>query len=407
MSPSPAASPAFLAITAPGFSAYGDEVRAARDQNWYARTDYGIAVLRHNEAGAILKDRRLRQGSWSWPAQNGITEGVLSDWWKGSLVGLEGDDHQRIRKLVNPAFSKSVIAQLTESFRELAHDIIDGFADAGECEFMIDFAEPFSSRALARLLGLPEDEWRELSALSSDLGLAFGPTIHQERERIESAILGLYDRADVLVLRARDNPGDDFVSMLANATVDGDRLGDRELRELIASLIFGGMDTTRSQLGLAVQCLVEDAEQWALLAEQPDLGAQAVEEVVRFNPTINWVTRLAIEDFTFGGVEIAKDTVVHVLAYATGTDPLAVGPAVFDIAAKRAPHFGFGGGRHHCLGHFVARLDMREAIVALTQRLSGPRFSRPPSYRPPTGNTGPIELPLSFTATHSEQPHYV
>ena len=317
------------------------------------------------------------------------------------MVGLEGDDHQRVRKLVNPAFSKTVIDRLTESFRELAHDIIDQFADAGTCEFMIDFAEPFSSRALARLLGLPEDDWRALSELSGDLGLAFGPSIHAERERIEAAILGLYERADVLISRARTQPSGDFVSMLTTATVDGDRLGDRELRELISSLIFGGMDTTRSQLGLAVQCLVENPDQWALLARQPELGAQAVEEVVRFNPTINWVTRLAVEDFTFEGVDIAKGTVVHVLAYATGTDPLAVGPATFDIAAKRAPHFGFGGGRHHCLGHFVARLDMREALVALTQRLAMPRFSRPPSYRPPTGNTGPIELPVSFTATRS------
>ena len=167
---------------------------------------------------------------------------------------------------------------------------------------------------------------------------------------------------------------------------------------MIASLIFGGMDTTRSQLGLGVQCLVEHPDQWAILQQQPHLGAQAVDEIIRSNPTIHWVTRLAVEDFTFEGVDIAEGTVIHVLSYATGTDPLAIGAATFDITAQRAPHFGFGAGRHHCLGHFVARLDMREAFVALTHRLTQPRFTRPPSYRPPTGNTGPIELPLSFTA---------
>jgi len=386
-----------LKITDPGFSAMGEEIRAARKRNWYARTNYGIAVLRHGEVGALLKDRRLRQGSWSWPAQNGITDGVLSDWWKSSLVGMEGEDHARIRKLVNPAFSHSVIATMTESFRELAHDVIDQFADSGACEFMTDFAEPYSSRALCRLLALPEGDWRELTQLSSDMGLAFGPEIAEQRATIEAAILALYARADELVAQRRRQPTDDFVSQLVIATDEnGDRLSDQELRELITSLIFGGMDTTRSQLGLMMQAFVEHPDQWALLADQPELAAQAVEEVIRFNPTIHWTTRLAIEDFSFQGVDIPEGTVLHLMSYSSGTDPLAVGDASFDITAKRAPHFGFGGGRHHCLGHFVARLDIREALQALSQRLAQPRFSAPPSNRPPTGNTGPIELPVSF-----------
>ena len=141
----------------------------------------------------------------------------MSDWWRESLVGVEGEDHQRIRKLVNPAFSKSVIAQMTDSFRDLAHDVIDRFADAGECEFMSDFAEPFSSRALARLLGLAEDDWQELSELSGVLGLAFGPTVRKDLARIESALLALYARADRLVAQARSHPSDDFVTLLTNA----------------------------------------------------------------------------------------------------------------------------------------------------------------------------------------------
>lgn len=388
-----------LKITDPGFSAMGEEVRLAREKNWYARTSYGLAVLRHSEVGTLLKDRRLRQGSWSWPAQNGITEGVLSDWWKKSLVGMEGEDHARIRKLVNPAFSHSVIATMTDSFRELAHDVIDQFADSGVCEFMTDFAEPYSSRALSRLLDLPEEDWRELTQLAADMGLAFGPEIVEERPKIEAAILGLYARADKLVEDRRRRPTDDFVSELVAATDEnGDSLSDEELRELITSLIFGGMDTTRSQLGLMMQMFVEHPDQWALLGEHPDLAAQAVEEVIRFNPSIHWTTRLAVEDFTFQGVDIPEGTVLHLMSYAAGTDPLAVGDAIFDISVKRAPHFGFGGGRHHCLGHFVARLDIREAVLALSQRLSRPEFSTTPTYRPPTGNTGPIALPVSFVA---------
>jgi cytochrome P450 len=392
-----AAAGTLLKITEPGFSAMGEEIREARKRNWYAHTNYGIAVLRHSEVGALLKDRRLRQGSWSWPAQNGITDGVLSNWWKSSLVAMEGEDHGRIRRLVNPAFSHSVIATMEQSFRELAHDIIDQFEDHGECEFMADFAGPYSSRALCRLLGLPEADWRALTQVAADMGLAFGPEIVEQRATIEAAILDLYARADALVAQRRHQSTGDFVSALVTATDEaGDHLDDAELRELIASLIFGGMDTTRSQLGLMMQTFVEHPDQWALLADQPELATQAVEEVIRFNPAIHWTTRMATEDLTFQGVHIAEGTVLHLLSYSAGTDPLAVGDAGFDITVKRAPHFGFGGGRHHCLGHFVARLDIREALRALSQRLTQPSFSSSPSYRPPTGNTGPIELPVSF-----------
>ncbi len=386
----------YLRLTEPTFSAMGEQLRAARAQSWYARTDFGVAVLRHAEAGALLKDRRLRQGSWSWPAQNGITEGVLADWWSNTLVGVEGDDHARLRRMLNPAFSKSAIAPLETSFRELAHDVIDQFAARGSCEFMSDFAEPFSSRALARLLGLAETEWRELSDLASDLGLAFGPAIVAERPRIEAAILDLYARAEAVVAQRRRKPQDDFVTgLLRNSGGEGG-LTDREARDLITSLIFGGMDTTRSQLGLAMQLFVEHPDQWDLLGVRPDLGPHAVEEVIRFNPSIHWTTRLAVEDLVVHDLVIPEGTVVHLLTYATSTDPLAIGDEPFDISGARPPHYGFGGGRHHCLGHFVARLDMREALVALAQRLPGVALAGVPSSRPPTGNTGPLVLPLAF-----------
>ena len=95
---------------------------------------------------------------------------------------------------------------------------------------------------------------------------------------------------------------------------------------------------------------------------------------MRVNPTTRWVTREALETFEFEGLTIEQGTTVHLITEAAGTDPRAFPDAGFDITAEgRKPHFGFGGGAHHCLGHFVARSDMSEALPLLARRMPNVR----------------------------------
>ena len=117
---------------------------------------------------------------------------------------------------------------------------------------------------------------------------------------------------------------------------------------------------------------------------------------MRIRPTITWVTREAVEDFVFDGVPIAKGTTIHLLSELAGTDPRVGNTEEFDIAAEHERHFGFGGGIHHCLGHFVARSDMTIAFRALSQRLQCPVPDGKPEWLADSGNTGPIVLPIRF-----------
>jgi cytochrome P450 len=160
--------------------------------------------------------------------------------------------------------------------------------------------------------------------------------------------------------------------------------------------VFGGMDTTKNQLGLAMQLFVEHPAQWVLLAARPELAQNAVEEVIRFSPTVVWTTRRPVCDITVEGLDIPAGTTIHLLAPPAGTDPRAVGEKGFDITVERRAHFGFGGGAHHCLGHWLARIDMREALPLLARRLRHPRALSPPLLRPVSGVTGPVELPIAF-----------
>jgi cytochrome P450 len=403
----------FFDIADPAFSVTSAQVRRAREAGWYARTSYGLAVLRYDQVSRLIRHPALRQGSRLWPAHHGITSGPFADWWASWVLNMEGEEHHRLRRLLNPAFSRRIVEPLRPRFGALAAGLADGFAEPGRCEFMAEFAEPYAARVIAILLGIPEEEWPAIAAESAAVGLAMGVRIREHLPRIEAALAALYSYADALIADRERSPRDDFVTCLVQAQGAGPgQPGGREagltaaeLRDSLVLLIFGGFDTTRNQLGLAMQAFLDHPAQWRLLAERPELGPAAVEEVMRIRPTTTWVTREATADFTFDGLEIRAGTTIHLFCESAWTDLADAGPgdaaAGFDITAgERRPHFGFGGGIHYCLGHYVARTDMCEALTVLARRLRDPRADGEAAWLPDSGNTGPVRLPVAFAPGH-------
>lgn len=386
----------FLDVESVDFSMHSTEVDRARAQSWYARTPYGLAVLRHAEIGRLVKDPRLIQGSARWPAHNGVNTGPFATWWSRILLCREGTDHARLKRLVLPAFSPRTLAPLGPAFERLAHDVIDEFSARGKFEFMTEFSEPYATRVVTLLLGIPDGDWRKIADLASVMGLALGIRFREELPQIDAAVEALFAYADELILERRRQPRGDFLSELVLAHEAGDRLSNEELRDMVVLLIFGGIDTTRNQLSLAMKLFLDHPRQWELLASNPELAPQAVEEVMRLQPTTTWVSREAAEDFEFEGLQISRGTTVHLFAAAAGRDPDAYGSAEFDITQRRAPHHGFGGGIHYCLGHAVARSDMAVALRALSGRLCGLAVDGAATWLPDSGNTGAVRLPLRF-----------
>ncbi|UNK70804.1 cytochrome P450 [Microbacterium sp. H1-D42] len=388
----------FLDLADTAFDVNSEVVHDARDISWYAETPYGWAVLRYDEGTALLKDKRFQQGNARWPAQNGIHEGPWQQWWAETLLSIEGADHLRMRKLLGPAFRNKVIEAMRPRFQELANELIDGFAGRGEVEFVSEFAEPYASRILCYLLGLPDDEWPQVAHWADDLGKSFGINVRHDLPRIEAALEGLTGYIEKVIEDRMLTPRDDLVTTLVQAHEDGETLNRRELSVALVFLAFAGMETTRNQLGLALQTLLAHPAQWKLLAERPELGAVAVEEVMRVNPTVTWVTREAIEEVDLNGLHVPKGGIVQVLSHAIGTDPARMGGEPgFDITVEDRPlHSGFGGGIHHCLGHFVARTDMSVALPLLAQRMPDAVADGPGEWLPVSGNTGPVRYPIRF-----------
>jgi len=386
----------FLDFNQPGFSIRSEQVMDARESNWYATTPFGIAVLRYEDANNLLKDKRLFQGTRKWPSHYGIKDGLLADWWQKMLLSVEGEDHLRLRKLAGPAFSPKTIEPLAPFFASLANELIDNFIDKGSCEFMSEFAEPFSARVITGLLGLDNELWPKVADLATKLGYVFSVTIKEDLPLIEEGLQGILDISNELISKSRLSTKDDFVGTLLKATLDGKAITDEELLSLVSLLIFAGFDTTRNQIGLGIKTFSNHPKQWKLLGENPDLARVAVEEIMRVNPTITWVSREASVDIVYKDLTIKEGTTIHLLTIPAGSDPRKFENNEFDITAERAPHFGFGGGMHHCIGHYVARLDMKEAFKALATRLPNMQVAPGDTYLPDSGNTGPTKLVITF-----------
>ena len=388
---------AHLDFSETGFSIRSDHVMQAREQHWYATTNFGIAILRYEDSNALLKDKRLYQGTRRWPSHFGIDDGLLANWWPDIMLSIEGEDHLRLRKLSGPAFSPKVLEPLIPTFAELAHELIDGFCERGTAEFMSEFAEAYSARVITGLLGIDKSQWREIADLATELGYVFSVTIKDDLEVIEHGLSGLLEISKALIESRQGTDGDDFVGALIRANSDGKKITHHELLMLVSFIIFAGFDTTRNQIGLGLQTFSKHMDQWRNLGENPDLARSAVEEVMRVNPTITWVSREASVDVEYKDLVIPQGKTIHLLTIPSGSDPRRFEKTEFDITAGRPPHFGFGGGMHHCLGHYVARLDMAEAYKALAQRLPDFEILAGATYLPDSGNTGPIELPIKFT----------
>ena len=387
----------YLDLSDPALSTRGPEVVAAREAHWCARTPYGLAVLRYTEVGRILRDRRFRQGSHNWPATVGI-EGRFAEFWRQSVIGREGEDHKRLRALAVPALSEGYVESLIPAFDRIAEDLCATLRETESCEFQEAFCTPFAGQAITTLLGMEREAWPLVAHNAADLGLAMGIEAKRHEARFNAACEMLFQLADQLVTRVRR--GEDDASYVARMVAEFDANGDcthEELLNTIVISIFGGVDTTRALLGLGLSLFIENPAQWQALREDEGLIPAAIEEFIRARPTTTWATREAVEDVEVNGQEIKAGTVLHLLVHASARDPLVCDDPGFDITAKRKLHFGFGGGAHHCIGHFVARTDMAAALRALRRTFKTVAYGSEPEWLPDSGNTGAVRLPIRYS----------
>lgn len=371
-----------LDLVAEGFSTRGEDVYAAREASWCARTPYGYAILRHREAGLLLRDRRLRQGSHAWPDTIGI-EGSFADFWRRSIIAKEGAEHTTLRRAAQAALAEDHINTLKPTFTATANALCSSLPN--RFDFVSGFSEPFAGRAIAALMGRPVSEAAAIARDAAALGLAMGP----EAKRHEATFNAACDRLSLMAQDMIDTSAP-FATRLIKAG-----LSDRQaLVDLIVISLFGGVDTTRAQLGFAMILFSKHPEQWTWLRQNRASVPQALDEVIRTRPTTTWASREAQEDFTSQDLHIRAGDTLHVLVHASATDPATGHENTFNIRKPRKIHHGFGGGAHHCLGHYVARTDMAAALNVLLDHWPELHLDGPATLTPDSGNTHVQHLPM-------------
>jgi cytochrome P450 len=220
-----------------------------------------------------------------------------------------------------------------------------------------------------------------------------------ERDAIERACEEFYEWAGALLERRKDDPSDDLISTLIAAEQEGDRLSDVECMNLVLNVLVGGVDTTQSQLAHAVRLLAANPDQWALLAERPELAPAAVEEVLRYEPITPFTARLLHEQVEYRDVTFPEGTVVMVCAFTGNRDGVDGDPDAFDITADRGATkpLTFGAGIHYCLGANLARAELQEALRFLPARMPGLALDGEPELGTVHGIYGLDSLPIRWT----------
>jgi cytochrome P450 len=329
----------------------------------------------------------------------GITQGPLFDEISRNILSLNGDDHRRLRNLVNPALAPRAVERYRPAMRGFLEDLTSRFADSGRCELVEGLCKPYPSMTIATVMGAELSWAPRLHDWSNWIQRQFDAAeLMQRRDRIEQAVVEFYEFANDLLERRRHDPGDDLISTLITARYEGDRLSDGELVNLVLNVLVGGVDTTQSQLAHAVRLLAQHPDQWQLLADRPELAARAVEEALRYEPITPYTARITLEDIDYRDVTFPAGTVIMVSAWNANHDGAAYEqPERFDITAERAAKpLTFGAGIHYCLGANLARAELQEALAYLPRRLGPIELDGEPEFGSVNGIYQLERLPLRF-----------
>jgi cytochrome P450 len=202
-----------------------------------------------------------------------------------------------------------------------------------------------------------------------------------------------------MISARRADPREDLLSDLIAIEEEGDRLSTDEMTMLAQAVLMAGTDTTRNQLACSVALFTEHPDQWALLAEQPELAPRAVEESMRYLGAVRGTARFASEDIVYRDVLFPEGTLVATSLAGANRDPEAwEDPNQFDITKERdTVQMTFGAGIHFCMGAALARAELQEALPLLARRMRGLSRNGDVEWKPSTfGIWGPSRLPLRF-----------
>jgi cytochrome P450 len=348
-----------------------------------------VTVFGFDEVVQVLRDNE----TYSSGVYADVTEVVMGR----TILQMDEPEHRKVRDLVASSFRSKMLQRWEEDLvAVVVNELIDSFVERGRSDLVRDVTFNFPVQVIARILGLPRTDYPRFQRWALELTSV---AANWERGVAASEALRAYF-ADVMEERRR-HPGDDLISDLVRAEVDGVHLTDEEIFSFLRLLLPAGVETTYRASGSLLFALLNDRPQLDALCADRALFPQAFEEVVRWEPPVTVILRRAMLDTELAGVAIEEGADVALMIGAANRDERKyTDPDRYDMFRSQRQHVGFGFGVHVCLGMHLARMESRIAINTLFDRL-GP-LTLDPEADPPhiegLAFRSPLSLPVVFEA---------
>jgi cytochrome P450 len=305
-------------------------------------------------------------------------DGTFSGVMRNIMTFLDSDSHKRVRSLAATSFTPRAIARFRPIAERVANDLCDKVQDDGGMDLVSQYNYELPFNVIARVLGVPEDDFPLLKGLAWDFARAGEPLVNDEvARRGDDATRDLISYFEDLIAKRRSERADDLVSSLVAVEDGGDRLSPTELVCNCILLMQAGHETTQDLLGNAMVALARNPDQLSLLRGRPDTTKDAVEEFLRYDGSVQLSQRLLLTDMTFDDIIIPAGSVVCAFLGAANRDPEQFRqPDRLDIERNPNPHLAFAFGAYYCLGQTLARTEVFVGIRTLLDRFPGIRPAR-------------------------------
>ena len=314
------------------------------------------------------------------------------------MLNMDPPEHGTLRRIVQKAFVPRAIEKLRESAERNAREIVDALIDEGGGDFVPAVAAEMPLLMLAEILGVPREDRHLLFDWSNRLIGFDDPEYGGDPANFGAAFLEMFSYAAQLGAAKREQPGDDLISVIVNAEVDGERLSDVEFNMFWLLLVIAGNETTRNMLSGGLLALIEHPGQRQRLVADPTLLPGAIEEMLRWYSPVIHFRRTARVDTELAGQRIAAgDKVVVYYPSANRDERVFREPDTFDITRTPNDHVAFGSGPHFCLGASLARMELRVMFAELLTRVPEIELDGPPERMQSSFINGIKHLPVRWS----------
>lgn len=320
------------------------------------------------------------------------------------VIFKDPPEHTKHRQIVAKPFMARSLVLIDEHISTIIKSVLDKVAEQGECDLVKDVAVPIPLMVMSKLLGSPEEDLPSLLRWNDEIEAGITNDTKDGNRTMEEMAAHFRKVVGTQMIRGLES----LAGAVANAEVDGDRLTDEEIAVYFAVLLFTGTEHTRNTISNSFLALLENPDQLAYVQKEPTklrcmksgLAPPALEELLRWTSTVNYLARTATKDTTVGGTPIkAGERVVLWYASANRDPEVFENPDVLDLTRTPAEpaHYAFGGGGpHHCQGAGLANRMVSMTLMEVLKRFEGLELAGPPVHLPSTHFHALKSLPVRF-----------